>query len=82
MAEFKDLRSLTGDERSAQRIAWTDTWLKSREWLRAKLDKLPLEMHIDEAGNVWTTLKGKSDRVLIIGGMWIRYRMAADWAAA
>lgn len=68
IAELKDLRTLTGDEGGAQRVAWTDTWLRSREWLRAKLDALPLETHMDEAGNVWSTLKGASDRVLIIGG--------------
>ena len=68
VAELKHLRTLTGDENGAQRVAWTDTWLKSREWLRAKLDELPLETHMDEAGNVWSTLKGESDKVLIIGG--------------
>jgi len=66
--ELKDLRALTGDENGAQRVAWTDTWLRSREWLRAKLDELPLETHMDEAGNVWSTLKGESERALIIGG--------------
>ena len=68
VAELKDLRTLTGDENGAQRVAWTDTWLRSREWLRTKLDELPLETHMDEAGNVWSTLKGESDKVLIIGG--------------
>ncbi len=68
VAELKDLRALTGNDDGAQRVAWTDTWLKSREWLRAKLDELPLETHMDEAGNVWSTLTGKSDKVLIIGG--------------
>ena len=68
ITELKELRALTGDEHGAQRVAWTDTWLKSRGWLRAKLDELPVETHMDEAGNVWSTLKGESDKVLIIGG--------------
>ncbi len=68
VAELKDLRALTGNDDGAQRVAWTDTWLKSREWLRAKLDELLLETHMDEAGNVWSTLQGESDKVLIIGG--------------
>ena len=68
VAELKHLRTLTGDENGAQRVAWTDTWLKSREWLRTKLDELPLETHMDEAGNVWSTLQGESDKALIIGG--------------
>jgi hydantoinase/carbamoylase family amidase len=68
VAELKDLRALTGDEGGAQRVAWTDTWLAARAWLRAKLDELPLETHMDEAGNVWSTLRGESERALIIGG--------------
>ena len=68
VSELKDLRALTGDENGAQRVAWSDTWLKSREWLREKLGALPLETHMDAAGNVWSTLKGESEKVLIIGG--------------
>lgn len=68
IAELKELRALTGDEHGAQRVAWTDIWLKSRDWLRAKLNELPVETHTDRAGNVWSTLKGESDKVLIIGG--------------
>lgn len=68
VAELKDLRALTGDDGGAQRVAWTDTWLEARRWLRAKLDELPFETHMDEAGNVWSTLRGESERALIIGG--------------
>lgn len=66
--ELKDLRRLTGNEDGAQRVAWTDTWLESRAWLRTKLDALGLETHTDEAGNVWSTLQGESDKSLLIGG--------------
>ena len=66
--ELKDLRELTGDEDGAQRVAWTDTWLKARAWLRKKLDALNLETHTDEAGNIWSTLQGESDKSLLIGG--------------
>ena len=30
--------------------------------------QLPVEIHQDEAGNLWATLKGKSDKTLLIGG--------------
>jgi N-carbamoyl-L-amino-acid hydrolase len=66
--ELKDLRRLTADENGAQRVAWTDTWLSARGWLREKLDALDLETHMDEAGNVWSTLQGESDKSLLIGG--------------
>jgi N-carbamoyl-L-amino-acid hydrolase len=66
--ELRELRELTGDENGAQRVAWTDTWERARAWLRGKLDGLPLEHEIDEAGNQWWTLPGASDRAVLIGG--------------
>ena len=66
--ELQELRELTGDENGAQRVAWTPTWERAREWLRGKLESLPLEHEIDEAGNQWWTLPGASDRAVLIGG--------------
>jgi N-carbamoyl-L-amino-acid hydrolase len=66
--ELKELRELTGDENGAQRVAWTDTWERARAWLREKLSGLPLEHEIDEAGNQWWTLRGASERAVLIGG--------------
>jgi hydantoinase/carbamoylase family amidase len=66
--ELKELRSLTGDENGAQRVAWTDTWLKAREWFATKLAKLPVEHHYDAAGNNWATLPGESKKSLLLGG--------------
>jgi N-carbamoyl-L-amino-acid hydrolase len=68
VAELRELQELTGDENGAQRVAWTDTWERAREWLRGKLDGLPVEEEIDEAGNQWFTLRGASDRAVLIGG--------------
>ena len=66
--ELRELRELTGDENGAQRVAWTETWKRSREWLRAKLADLPLEHEVDEAANQWFTLRGRSERALLLGG--------------
>jgi len=66
--ELKELRALTGDEEGAQRVAFTQTWAKARSWLREKLEALPVEVHTDEAGNLWATLQGKSDQALVLGG--------------
>jgi N-carbamoyl-L-amino-acid hydrolase len=68
VAELKELRALTGDENGAQRVAWTDLWLKAREWFAGKLAGLPVEHHYDAAGNNWVTLPGKSEKSLLIGG--------------
>ncbi len=66
--ELRELRELTGDENGAQRVAWTDTWVQAKEWLRGKLAGLPLEYEVDEAGNQWWTLAGASDRAVLMGG--------------
>lgn len=67
--ELKDLRALTGDDHGAQRVAFTPVWVKARAWLREKLDAIGgLEIHTDAAGNLWATLRGESDRALLIGG--------------
>jgi len=68
IAELKELRELTSDENGAQRVAWTDTWLKAREWFAAKVKSLPIEHHYDAAGNNWITLPGASEKSLLIGG--------------
>jgi beta-ureidopropionase / N-carbamoyl-L-amino-acid hydrolase len=68
IAELKELRALTGDENGAQRVAFTKTWLKARDWLRQKVEGLPLEIHNDAAGNTWFTLRGESEKCLLIGG--------------
>src|ERR671934_154190 len=68
VAELRELQELTGNEDGAQRVAWTDTWVRAREWLRAKLDGLPVEEETDEAANQWFTLRGASERAVLIGG--------------
>src|SRR5579872_4074238 len=68
VAELKELRALTSDDNGAQRVAWTDTWLKAREWFKSKLKDLPVEQHFDAAGNGWVTLAGASEKALLLGG--------------
>jgi hydantoinase/carbamoylase family amidase len=67
--ELKELRALTGDDNGAQRVAFTPVWVKTRAWLEQRFAGLPgVETHADEAGNFWATLRGASDRTLVIGG--------------
>src|SRR5690349_15535461 len=68
ISELKELRALTGDENGAQRVAFTPMWAKARAFLRSKLDTLPVEVHNDAAGNTWATLRGASEKALLIGG--------------
>lgn len=68
VSELRELRELTGDEHGAQRVAWTETWTKAKDWLGSKLEGLPLEYEVDEAGNQWWTLRGESERAVLMGG--------------
>lgn len=67
VAELKELRALTSDDNGAQRVAWTEVWMKAQAWFREKLSGLPVEHHVDAAGNRWTTLHGQSPRALLLG---------------
>jgi N-carbamoyl-L-amino-acid hydrolase len=68
VSELEELRELTGDADGAQRVAWTQTWETARAWLRDKLSGTGAEHQIDAAGNQWFTLRGSSDRAVLIGG--------------
>jgi beta-ureidopropionase / N-carbamoyl-L-amino-acid hydrolase len=68
VVELRELQELTGDENGAQRVAWTDTWERAREWLRRTVADTGADEEIDPAGNQWFTLRGDSERALLIGG--------------
>lgn len=67
VADLNELRALTGDANGAQRVAWTPTWLAAREWFLTKLAGLPVEHHLDAAGNRWVTLAGDLPEALVLG---------------
>jgi beta-ureidopropionase / N-carbamoyl-L-amino-acid hydrolase len=68
VAELKELRELTGDENGAQRVAWTETWERARGWLRDVVAATRAEETIDAAANQWFTLRGASERTVLLGG--------------
>ena len=50
-------------------MAWTDTWAAARAWLREELAGIPgVGVEVDEAGNLWATAPGESERFVIVGG--------------
>jgi len=73
VANLEELRALTADEHGAQRVAWSPMWLKARAWFEEKLTAVSaatgaeLEDHYDAAGNHWVTLRGESERALVVG---------------
>ena len=58
LAGLRELASLTGDERGAQRLCWSPTWQRARDFLRSRLGEIGIEPEIDEAGNLWARLPG------------------------
>ena len=57
--DLKELRELTGNELGAQRVSFTDTWLKALNFFYAKLDEIGIPHRQDSAGNIWATLEGE-----------------------
>ena len=69
VAGLQELRRRTGDDDGAQRVAWTDTWIDARKWLRDELDSIDgVTVETDEAGNTWASAPGDHDRFVIVGG--------------
>src|SRR5438094_9528504 len=68
IAELRELQELTGDDNGAQRVAWTETWERAREWVREKVAETGADESVDAAGNQWFTVPGASERAVLIGG--------------
>jgi hydantoinase/carbamoylase family amidase len=67
LADLRELADLTGGPDGARRVCWTDEWTKAREFLRSRLDELPVEVSIDQADNLWADLPGQADGFVIVG---------------
>ena len=67
IANLRELAALTSTPDGAQRLAWGPVWRDARQWFNGKLATLGITPEIDAAGNSWATLKGASDRTVIIG---------------
>jgi allantoate deiminase len=68
IANLRELATRTSTIDGAQRLAWGPVWRDAREWFNGKLASLGLEPTLDAAGNSWVTIRGESDRTVIIGG--------------
>jgi allantoate deiminase len=67
IANLRELAALTSTPGGAQRLAWGPVWREARQWFNGKLATIGITPEIDAAGNSWATLKGASDRTVIIG---------------
>ena len=67
IADLRALAELTGGPGGARRLCWTDEWENARGLLREALAELPVEVDVDEAGNLWARLAGARPETVVIG---------------
>jgi N-carbamoyl-L-amino-acid hydrolase len=67
LADLRELARLTGGPDGARRVCWTQEWTRAREFLRSRLAELPVDVSVDEAGNLWAELAGEGDGHVIVG---------------
>jgi hydantoinase/carbamoylase family amidase len=63
LADLRALEELT----QGRRLAWTDDWMGAREWLRARVAELRVEVEVDVVGNLWATLPGEREEFVVVG---------------
>ena len=67
IGDLRQLAALTSNDQGAQRVAWTPVWQRARTWFAEKIAALGLHAELDEAGNSWATLPGRSPATIILG---------------
>ncbi len=59
-------RPSDGPPLGSARLAWTEPWVRAREWFASTFDDVPVEITVDPAGNLWVTLPGtRPDRIVL-----------------
>ncbi|NDE58198.1 MAG: hypothetical protein EB010_02105 [Acidimicrobiia bacterium] len=59
VSDLRDLARRTGGPDGSRRLCWTPEWLEARALLRESLSTLPVDVDVDEAGNLWAYLRGE-----------------------
>jgi N-carbamoyl-L-amino-acid hydrolase len=67
LADLRELAELTGGPDGARRLAWSEDWRKAREWLLGKLAETDASVERDVAGNLWATIRGESEKIVVVG---------------
>lgn len=67
VADLRELAAMTSDAHGAQRVAWTPTWQRAREWFAEKAKEAGAEVTIDAAGNSWAKIAGISSEAVAMG---------------
>jgi N-carbamoyl-L-amino-acid hydrolase len=67
VADLRQLAARTGGPEGSRRLCWTPAWLEARALLRESLATLPVEVDVDEAGNLWAVLRGDRPDTVVVG---------------
>ena len=67
LKDLHELADLTGGPDGARRLAWSEDWRTAREWLLGKLAETDATVERDVAGNLWATIPGESDKIVVVG---------------
>ncbi|MEA2362975.1 MAG: beta-ureidopropionase / N-carbamoyl-L-amino-acid hydrolase [Thermoleophilaceae bacterium] len=67
LEDLRELARLTGGPDGARRVCWTDEWARAREFLRSRVEELPVEIQVDAAGNLWAELAGEQEGFVVVG---------------
>jgi hydantoinase/carbamoylase family amidase len=67
LKDLHELAELTGGPDGARRLAWSEDWRGAREWLLGKLGETDATVERDVAGNLWATIPGESDKIVVVG---------------
>ena len=67
VANLRQLATRTGGPDGSRRLCWTPEWTEARNLLREELSTLPVDVEVDEAGNLWAYLRGTRPDILVVG---------------
>jgi beta-ureidopropionase / N-carbamoyl-L-amino-acid hydrolase len=56
-----------GPPLGSARLAWTEPWVRAREWFVSTFEGVPVETSKDAAGNLWVTLPGARPERIVLG---------------
>jgi N-carbamoyl-L-amino-acid hydrolase len=60
-------RPSSGPPLGSARLAWSEPWVRARDWFTSTFDDVPVETHTDPAGNLWVTLPGQRPDRIVLG---------------
>jgi N-carbamoyl-L-amino-acid hydrolase len=67
IAQTVNGRPSDGPPLGSARLAWTEPWVRAREWFASTFDGVPVESSVDPAGNLWITLPGARPERIVLG---------------